>query len=224
MNVVAPIQSIARRSLHTELVDRLHDMIVEGDLLPGTKVPERELCERFEVSRTPMREALKVLANEGLILLAPNRGAWVSRMTIDELEEVFPVMGALEALSGQLACERITDDQLAAITETHQRMVHHYEQRELADYFRANQTIHEAILEAAANATLAVQYRALSTRIRRARYMANMTEERWSRAVQEHEEILEALTARNGARLSGILRKHLENKFETVRTWLADNG
>ena len=79
MNIAQPIETITRRSLHVELVDRLHGLIVEGTLAPGTKVPERELCDQFGVSRTPMREALKVLASDGLVTLEPNRGAWVTR-------------------------------------------------------------------------------------------------------------------------------------------------
>lgn len=221
MNIAHSIESIARPSLHAELVDRLHKMIVEGTLAPGSKIPERELCERFGVSRTPMREALKVLAADGLVSLAPNRGAWVSKMTVEELEEVFPVMGALEALSGELACERITEAQLDRIRATHNVMVEHYRAGDLTEYFQANQEIHEAILEAADNATLAAQYRSLAARIRRARYLANMSDERWSQAVAEHEQILQALERREGAELAGILRRHLMNKFETVRQWLA---
>ena len=206
--------------MHTELVDRLHDLIVEGALVPGSKVPERELCEQFGVSRTPMREALKVLASDGLVSLEPNRGAWVSRVTIEELEEVFPVMGALEALSGELACSRISDAQIEDIRKLHDQMIRHYEAEEIGDYFRTNQLIHEAILAAADNATLAAQYRGLAARVRRARYLANMTDARWRQAVEEHEEMLRALERRDGAALAEILKRHLANKFETVRLWL----
>lgn len=220
MNIAANIPSITRRSLHDELVERLRTLIVDGTLEPGIKVPERDLCEQFQVSRTPMREALKVLAADGLVTLTPNRGAWVSKLTLPELEEVFPVMGALEALSGELACARISDKQIAAVRKLHDRMVSHYRAGELDDYFAVNQQIHEAILEAADNDTLSAQYRSLSTRIRRARYVANMTAERWAQAVEEHEQILSALEDRDAPRLAGILRKHLRNKFATVKDWL----
>jgi len=213
-------ESITRPSLHIELLGRLRDLIIEGVLPPGTKVPERELCERYGVSRTPMREALKVLAVDGLVWLEPNRGAWVSKITIEDLEEVFPVMGALEALSGELACEHITDDQVNAIRKLHLEMVEHYKLRDLAKYFQANQAIHEAILEAANNSELTTMYRSLAARVRRTRYLANMTDERWEKAVEEHEQILSALENRHGAELAQILRQHLKSKFETVRNWL----
>lgn len=215
--------SITRPSLHIELLGRLRDLIIEGTLPPGTKVPERELCERYGVSRTPLREALKVLAVDGLVLLEPNRGAWVSKITIEDLEDVFPVMGALEALSGELACERISDEQISTIRKIHLQMIEHYKARDLNQYFQTNQAIHEAILDAADNTELATIYRSLTARIRRARYLANMTETRWAKAVDEHEQILDALENRQGAKLAKILRQHLKSKFNTVRDWIKSN-
>lgn len=222
MNIEQSISSISRQSLHVELVERLRDLIVEGTLAAGKKIPERELCERFGVSRTPMREALKVLAADGLVSLAPNRGAWVSKITVEELEEVFPIMGALEGLSGEMACLHISDKQIADIRKIHEKMVAHFKAGELNEYFSANQAIHEAILEAANNPTLRTMYRTLAARIRRARYLANMTDERWAEAMDEHEQILQALEAREGEKLATILSQHLKNKFDTVRQWLID--
>lgn len=208
---------IVRRTLHDELLDRLRQMIVDGDLLPGDKVPEKDLCERFGVSRTPLREALKVLASEGLVTLTPNRGAMISELTMDDLEEAFPVMGALEALSGELACANITDKELEEIRALHDRMVTHYEARELKPYFRLNRRIHELILAAARNETLSSLYRSLEGRVRQARYLANITDDRWPVAVEEHEQMIEALQRRDGPRLAAILKGHLQNKFEAVR-------
>lgn len=217
-------EAIVRRSLHDELVERLQRLIIEGDLTPGEKVPEKELCARYNVSRTPMREALKVLASEGLVTLTPNRGASVTAVTVEDLEEVFPVMGALEALSGELACEKITDAEIAAIAKTHREMIGHYNAQRLPEYFAANEAIHIAILKAARNDTLAAQHRMLSARVRRARYLANMTRERWDKAVAEHEDILAALEARDGRQLGIILKQHLRNKLETVSEWLKANA
>lgn len=222
MNIEQSISSISRQSLHVELVERLRDLIVDGTLVAGEKIPERELCERFGVSRTPMREALKVLASDGLVSLAPNRGAWVSKITVVELEEVFPIMGALEGLSGEMACISISDAQIVQIRKMHNEMLAHYEARNLIGYFGVNQAIHEAILEAANNPTLRAMYRSLAARMRRARYLANMTEERWAEAVDEHGQILLALENREGEKLATILRQHLKNKFETVRQWLIE--
>lgn len=212
---------IVRRTLHDELLDRLRQMIIHGDLAPGDKVPEKALCDRFAVSRTPLREALKVLASEGLVTLAPNRGATVSELTLADLAEAFPVMGALEALSGEMACRNITDAELSEIRSLHLAMVTQYERGDLTAYFGLNQQIHERLLDAARNQTLATVYRSLAGRIRRARYLANMSADRWTQAVTEHEQILEALEHRNGVALARILKRHLANTFETVRDGLA---
>jgi DNA-binding GntR family transcriptional regulator len=209
-------QPITRASLHGQVVARLRDLIIEGELRPGERIPERILCERFGISRTPLREALKVLASEGLIELLPNRGARVARLEVKDVEDMFQVMGALEALSGSLACARITDEELAEIRALHYEMLAHYERRRLPEYFRLNQAIHEAILDAARNPILKATYLGLAGRVRHARYMANMSEARWAAAVKEHEAILAALAARDGERLARLLAEHLENKLAVV--------
>lgn len=213
-------RTITRTSLHQELVDRLQLLIIGGELEPGAKVPEKDLCSQFGVSRTPLREALKVLASDGLVRLEPNRGAWVTTVTISEVEEVFPVLGALEALSGKLACLHITDAEIDEIRALHDQMVQSYERRDLDSYFSINQKIHRAILLAARNETLATSCQALSLRMQRARYLANMSEGRWYDAVQEHEKILTFLAARNGKKLANTLRDHMEAKRVSVVSWL----
>jgi DNA-binding GntR family transcriptional regulator len=219
IDVAVPIQ---RRPLHNELADRLRHMIVEGELAPGEKLAEKELCSQFGVSRTPLREAMRVLATEGLVLLTPNRGCTVARLTLADLDEAFPIMGALEALSGELACRHITDAEVARIRELHERMVRKYEAGALRDYFKLNEQIHQLILTAARNPTLAQMQLSLSGRVRRARYMANMSPARWARAVAEHEKILEVLAARDGKRLAVLLKEHLANKLQTVKEALTE--
>lgn len=211
-----PTKDLRRKSLHEELTQTLRDLIIHGTLPPGVKIPEKDLCDAYSVSRTPLREALKVLASEGLVVLEPNRGARVSQITQEDLDEVFPVMGALEALAGELACRNITDQEIAEIQALHQQMLGHYRDLDLDSYFTANQKIHEALLAAARNQTLTTHYRSLSARVQRARYVANMTPARWAQAVDEHEEIIKHLLARNGERLAATLRRHLENKLKTV--------
>jgi len=211
---------IARRALHDEVVRRLRELIFEGDLAPGARIPERELCERFGISRTPLREALKVLASEGLVDLQHHRGALVSRLTPEAVDDMFQVMGALEALAGENACRRARDQDIADIESLHRQMLEHYRRQELSDYFQINQRIHERLIEAAGNPALTNIYRGLSVRIRRARYMANLSPERWKQAVAEHEQILVALRARDGQRLSRLLREHLLHKADVVKAVL----
>lgn len=212
--------TIERRSLHLEIVERVRPLIVESELEPGSKVPEKALCEQFSVSRTPMREALKVLAAEGLVRLEPNRGAWVTLITVDEVNEVFPVLTVLEALSGELACEHITQSEIRHVRDLHDQMMQSYAERDLALYFNLNQQIHHAILLAAHNDTLTKSSQALSARMQRARYAANMSEGRWAEAVGEHEQIIAHLEARDAKQLGTVLSDHMRNKQASVLRWL----
>jgi len=206
-------------TLHGELLVALRDFIVEGNLEDGARVPERALCERFNISRTPLREALKVLAAEGLIELLPNRGARVRELSPADLRELFDVMGGLEALAGRLACERITEAEFAEIERIHHEMYHFYLRRDMHGYFHCNQAIHQLIVSAAGNATLTATYAGLAGRIRRVRYSANLAKDRdrLGEAMREHEAILDALRRRAGSELSDILFVHLRNKLKATQ-------
>lgn len=208
---------IRKPLLHEELVARLSDMIFAGELVPGARVPEKQLCQRFGISRTPLREALKVLAADGLITLLPNRGARVTKLTPEDAEELFPVMGALEALSGELACARATDADIAEVKALHYQMALHHTRGERDEYFRCNQAIHHKIMEMAGNTTLAQVHDGLAGRIRRVRYLANSSRTRWDAAMAEHERILAALEARDGQALAALLKAHLMNKLIAVK-------
>jgi len=212
----APPPLAERRLLHESAVDRLRDMIVQGALTPGTKLNERALCEQLGISRTPLREALKVLSTEGLVELQPNRGAVVALLTERRVREIFAVMGALEALAGELACRNMTVEQFNEIRALHYQMLAHHARGELAPYFRCNQEIHLAIVAASGNATLAATYQNLNAHVRRARYMANLSQSRWDQAVAEHERILEALGRRDAAALQDLLGNHLGAKLSVV--------
>src|SRR5438128_10968114 len=93
--------------LHGEVVARVRDMLLEGEIPPGARLPERELCAKLSIARTPLREALKVLGAEGLVLLLPHRGSRAAKVTAKDVEDLFEVCQGLEALAGELAGERI---------------------------------------------------------------------------------------------------------------------
>ena len=220
----APVPEVvpAEPRLLTEtVVERLRDLIVHGELAPETKLNERVLCERLGISRTPLREALKYLASEGLVELLPNRGAMVAALKSQMVKDIFVVMGALESLAGELACRNASDADIAEIRATHYQMIAHYKRGELADYFRCNQLIHIKLVACSGNATLTNTYRGLNAHVRRVRYMANLSRERWDHAVEEHERILDALVQRDSQRLQQLLRDHLGNKLVIVMESIA---
>lgn len=213
----APSRTIKRPTLAVQLVQQLRQLIFDGDLEPGSRLQEAELSQRFGVSRTPLREALKLLTAEGLITFQPNRGATVTQLSLSELAETFPVMGVLEALAGELAAGHASGTDLIELRQLHDEIVRQYEKQDLKSYFAANQRFHERLVEAAHNETLASHYHQLAGRVRRARYRANLSLERWAQSVDEHEQIIAALEERDGVALSRILRAHIDHKFETVR-------
>jgi DNA-binding GntR family transcriptional regulator len=210
--------AIVRHQLHDQLVAEIREMIARGNFKPGEKIPEKQLCGHFQVSRTPLREALKVLAFEGFITLHPNRGARITVFTLKEIAESFPILGAVEALAGELACERVTDAEISHLKRLHDEMVGHFKRRELTAYFTVNKRIHDSILSAARNSQLRGVHRPLTDRIRCARLHGELAEDSWARAIREHEMMLEALEARDGPKLGGILRTHMANKFRYLET------
>ena len=159
---------IIRRPLHEEATDRLRDLIVQGRLAAGIRLNERLLTTQLGLSRTPLREAFKVLATEGLVELLPNRGAIVSQMDPVRLGESLAVMGALEALAGELACRNATDAQINEIRALHYEMLAYHARDDLGGYFKFNQAIHLKLVKYSGNAMLYNIYRQLdrkSTRL-----------------------------------------------------------
>ena len=213
-------------SLHDEILSRVRDHIVEGNIPDGARISERHLCEMLKVSRTPLREALKVLAAEGLVELLPNRGARVRSLSAHDITELFDLMGGLEGLAGRLACEKISDEEIANIEQLHHDMYGFYIRQDMQGYFRTNQLIHRAIVAAAGNATLLATYENFAGRIRRIRFSANFARrrERWSEAMREHEVILEALRRRSGSELNDILFQHLRNKGKAAIAYFSEDA
>lgn len=214
---------IKRPTLHEELVERLRNLVVEDALKPGEKVPEKDLCESFGVSRTPLREALKVLASEGLVVLQANRGARVAEVTPEELEKTFPVIAMLEQLAGELACKNLSDAGIASIEKRHEAMVKAFHARDIKSYFQANQDIHAALIEGARNDILESHHRLLAARVRRARFMVNLSDERWAQAIQEHEQMMDKLRERDADGLGRLMKTHMMNKYAAHIKALSDN-
>src|SRR5579885_2986042 len=149
-------------------------------MAPGTHLSEREVGARLGVSRTPLREALRLLAGEKLVEVSPRRGARVAPLDSRVVEEVFPVMACLERLAVDLACQRLDEATLAALEDQSQRMKAARERRDKRRFFAASHEFQEAILAAAGNATLREQHRQLSGQVRRARFLSLATDGEWN--------------------------------------------
>lgn len=213
---MADVIEISRLGLHDQVVGRLRSMLVEGRIAPGAKLNERELAAELRVSRTPLREAIKRLAAEGLVDLLPNRGAVAVRLTEPDIVHTFEVLSELEGISGELAAQRVTPQELAELRALHYEMLACFARRDLSGYYRLNARIHAGINDAARNPVLGKLYRETNARVQSLRFRTNQDEAKWKLAVGEHEKMITALEAHDGRTLRAILIAHVQRKRDTV--------
>jgi DNA-binding GntR family transcriptional regulator len=214
--MTADIISIPRAALHEQVALRLRQMLVENQIAPGAKLNERELAEVLQVSRTPLREAIKMLAAEGLVELLPNRGAIALELDEGAVLDTFEVMAGLEALSGELAAQRVTDAELAEIRAMHFEMLAAYTRRDLSAYYRLNAGIHRAINAAARNPVLTATYNQVNARLQALRFRSNQDEVKWKQAMAEHDRMIDALAKRDAPAMRTVLMQHLDHKRDVV--------
>ena len=204
-----PVAAIARpKPLHETVVERLRDMIVEGELASGERLHDANLARILQVSRTPIREATKLLATEGLVDLLPGRGARVSELSIEDILDLFETIAGIERHACELAAVRMSERDLDKLQRSHKRMARHHATGERQPYFKLNHEIHLAIVEASKNTTLQAIHASLMSRARRARYAALASHARWMEAMGEHEQIMAALVERDPRRAGEIMRQH----------------
>lgn len=208
--------TISRSTLPEAAAERLRTLIVEGELAPGTKLNERELSERLGVSRTPLREAFRMLAAEGLLVQLPNRGVQVALLSAEDVRDAFEVMAALEGLAGELAVARVTDAEVEGFRALQAEMEAAHAAHDLPAYYRVNREVHDRLNAIAANPVLAGTYRALNARLHALRFRSNLNQAKWDRAVAEHRSMIAALAARDGAALRDLLVRHLRAKQQAV--------
>ena len=204
-----------RQTLHESLLERLRQMIQDGELAPGTRLSEQSLCERFGVSRTPLREALKILAADGYLDWRANRGIHVAEIQAREVVAAFELLGGLERLIGEIVPQRVMADDVQALEVMHADMVRLHAQSDRKAYFRLNQAIHAELARLTGNPVIEDVYGSVQRRVYRARALSNTERLRWDASVQEHERIMAALRARDPARLSVELMSH-SKATETV--------
>ncbi len=213
---MADIIAIPRPVLHQEVAHRLRQRLVEGLIAPGSKLNERELAEQLNVSRTPLREAIRALAAEGLVDLLPNRGAVAAQLSAQDVADTFEVIAGLEGQSGELAAQRITEAELAEIRALHYEMLAAFTRRDLSTYYRLNAQIHTRINAAARNPVLTRTWATVNARLQALRFRSNVDEAKWRRAVDEHERMVALLAARDADGLRRLLVQHLEHKRDAV--------
>jgi len=200
-----------RGALHGAAVEQLRRKIVTGDLPPNTRLKEADLCAQLGVSRTPIREAFRTLAAEGLVKLLPNHSVVVASLDPDGIEDLYIVFGTLEGLAGELACTRIKFCEIAEIGGLLNEMFALHEGHQRGPYMQINHQIHRRVVEIAANPVITSIWQSLVPRVERARALANLDRNRWTAALYEHSKMFVALAARDGPLLARLTREHFLN-------------
>lgn len=203
-------------SLADRAVDRLRRMIVRGALAPGSRIVEPELCDELGISRTPLREALKLLASEGLVMLRRNRSAIVTPLDPTTLTALFEVESGIEGFAARLACARMTATDLKRLHALQDRLEAAHASGDIAGYFDTNQTIHRSIVAGAKNRALVDAHDRLFGPLERARYLALAFEGRLAESVFEHRSILDALVRRDADAAGALLTRHIARTGEVM--------
>ena len=216
MTRISGSDEIGRRYLHQDVADRLRELILSGELAPLSRVNELALAERFGISRTPMREAIKILSAEGLLELLPNRGARIASPSFSEIDEMIEVLAALEGSAAELACRHISDRGIIRLAKLEKKMIAAWKASDWPSYFAASRDIHDSVMEASGNRMLQSLYKSLAGRVQQARYSVHKTPEQWARAIAEHSLMTELLRKRAGEELATLMRSHVRSQKSVI--------
>ena len=209
MNAYLPLRDV--------VFNTLREAILRGDLQPGERLMELQLAAKLGVSRTPIREAIRMLEQEGLAVTVPRKGAEVAKMTLKGMEDVLEIRGALDEFAVQLACERITEEQLLELKKRKQDLEVSLKSGDVKQIAEADVHFHDVIYEATENPKLVILLNNLREQIYRYRIEYIKKAENHPILIKEHEAIFDALMKRNQEEAKLSIREHVENQATAVK-------
>lgn len=209
-------------TLPQQIADQIRRDILRGKLAPGAVIKERDSALEMGVSRTPMREAIRMLAKEGLVLLRPSRSPIVARLSRKDVSDQAVVLVALEQLSAELACKNATQEDLDEIEKILDYMAENFDRKDPLEIFEVDMTFHSAIARASHNQVLADTHRAILQRLWRARYISAVQRRNRERVINQHRGIFEGLKLRDPAVVRAALDMHLAKLDEDIGLAIAE--
>jgi DNA-binding GntR family transcriptional regulator len=211
-------------SLHQDAVAELRKLIVSGEFPPGERLREVAVSQRLGMSRTPLREAFRTLAAEGLVDLLPNRSVVVSELDPTEAADVFALLGSMEALAAQQACRRMSDEQIAELGALQAEMVRSFERGDRQAYNEINRRVHELMVEGSNNLSLILAWRLILPRADRARRLNTLDRSSWTEFMHKHQQIYDAMAARNAGLLAELMQDHFDHAVDRMTRRMKGRG
>jgi len=209
-------EKITHSALYLEVADRLRRAIYSHQLQPGDAIDEKALCTSFGISRTPLREALKVLAAEGLVELVPRRGSFVRRLEWDELNDLFPVMAVLEGLCAREAVAHLGAAELAELEALHAELEAQAAAGDIDAYYETNFRFHQAVQDLSGNRWLQRVVSDLRKNLRLSRHTQLTLPGRLQHSLEEHRRIMAAFRRRDVAEVDRCMQDHLHKQWQAL--------
>ena len=208
---------IVKTALYVEVTERLRSMVASGVLKPGSWIDEQKLSEELGVSRTPFREAMRILASEGLLRIEPRKGCYVAELTEKDLNEIFPLMAMLEGRCAYEAAEKASDQAIKSLESLHHRLKKYADEKNIDDYYATNRKIHEAIQSLAGNEWLANMVNDLRRMLNLSRHRSLHHKGRIEESCQEHLSIFSALKAGDAQEAERLMKQHIMRQREVLK-------
>ena len=216
MSPAAATAPLGRRALYEDVAERLRAQIFERAIEPGAWIDEQKLAVEYGISRTPLREALKVLATEGLVTMKPRRGAYVAEMSRDDVDQVYRLLALLEADAVADVARHASDEQLAQLQALHDLLERQVRQRDA--FFATNERFHMALLDIAGNRWRTQIVTDLRKVMKLNRHHSLFKQGRLADSLGEHRLLMDAIEARDATKATRLMRAHFESGLEAAAT------
>jgi DNA-binding GntR family transcriptional regulator len=211
---VETVRTLAPRALYQEVAERLRQQIFARELQPGAWIDEQKLAAEFGISRTPLREALKVLAVEGLVTMKVRRGAYVTEVSREDVAQVYHLLGLLESDAAAEVAAKASDDELQSLQALHERLEKQQRQRDA--FFASNEQFHLRLLQVAGNRWRTQIVQDLRKVMKLNRHHSLFRQGRLADSLAEHRVLMQALLARDAERARWLMRQHFDNGLQAA--------